>query len=223
MKMRAMNKKMMNKKVMKKVMLEKKNFAKAAATVLSLCMIAGGSILSAIPGMSVRQAKAAQTVISVEKAKKIAFSDAKTKESKVKNLRVEKDGKTYEIEFIKGSFRYEYDVNGVSGKVKNLDKKRVSLSKSDRKKKVSKNKAKKIAFKSAGVKKSKTRRLKVKLYKTRKGYRYYKVRFYVGSKEYEYEIDGYTGTILEYDIDEENDYDDYDDDDDDDDDDDEED
>ena len=179
--------------------MKKHDLNKVITIFSAILVIVAGLIFIPFPGTNV-EAAGANSKISADKAKKIALTDAKAKESKVKKLKVEKDGKVYEVEFIKGDFKYEYDIFCSNGKIKSLEKTRVSLSASDKDKKVSKKKAKNIALKAAGVKESDVSDLEVKSKKTKKGFIYYDVEFNIGRTEYEYEIDGYTGIILEYEI-----------------------
>ncbi len=188
---------------------------KTAVIVLVACLMTGG-IVPAITPVTTR-AQAAQT-ITKKKAKKIALKNAKARASKIKNYKIRlDDGREYEIKFTKGGRRYEYDIDASRGKIKSCDKKRVSLSSSEKKKSISKKKALKIACKDVGVSKSKISHLQVKKKKTGKGFCYYKVEFVYAQNSYEYEIDGYIALILDSDVDTDDDDDDDDGDDDDDD------
>ncbi len=149
-------------------------------------------VVSMIFGVS---AVSAKSVISKAKAKKIVLSDKKFKSSSIKKYRIRKDGREYEIDFVKGYFKYEFDVNVYSGKIKDRDIDRVSISSKDAKKKISKSKAKKIALKKRGFKKSQVRYLKAKK-ENDNGFYKYEVSFKKGVYEYEFDIDYYTGKIL---------------------------
>lgn len=174
---------------------------KAASLALFVSVAGTGYVSQQISGQEISKVYAAQN-ISKEKAKSIALKDADAKESQVTSLKVKKDGKNeYEVRFIKGSFRFEYEINAKNGKIKDFERKRISLSSSAKKQDIGKAKAESLALKSAGVSRANASNVKVKIKKTSKKYKYYKVTFHTSAKEYEYEIDLYTGLILEEDID----------------------
>ncbi|NLC40968.1 MAG: hypothetical protein GX763_08650, partial [Clostridiaceae bacterium] len=59
--------------------------------------------------------------------------------------------------------------------------------------------AEEIALGHAGFSRSQVRELETEL-ESKRGIKYYEVEFKVGNMEYEYEIDAYSGKILEYEI-----------------------
>jgi len=65
---------------------------------------------------------------------------------------------------------------------------------------IGENKAKSIAFSHAEVKEREISGLRVERDSDDRGLEYH-VEFYVGNKEYNYEINGEDGTILDYDVD----------------------
>ena len=176
---------------MKTVDLSKRFTAFAAAA-----LIAAGSFSGGI------SADAASKVISKTEAKSIALKDAGFSESDVSKVKVKLEGKTdkeYEVSFINSDFRYEYELKAATGKIKERDIDRVSLSDADASKDIGKTKAKTIALKKSGQKESAVTKLKVKA-KKEKGYKFYKVEFEKGNYEYEYEIDAYIGKVLDEDV-----------------------
>ncbi len=72
--------------------------------------------------------------------------------------------------------------------------------KSVKRKAIGKKKALEIALKHAGLKRSQVRDVKVKL-DVEDGRKIYEVEFEKGAYEYDYDIDRYTGRIIEYEID----------------------
>ena len=138
----------------------------------------------------------AKSVISKAKAKKIVLKDKKFKARSIKKYMIKRDGREYEIDFVKGRFKYEFELNAYTGKIKDRDIDRVSISKKDAKKKISKSKAKKIALKQRGFNKNQVKYLKAEKDKD-KGFYTYDVSFKKGMYEYECEIDYYTGKILD--------------------------
>lgn len=146
--------------------------------------------------------EASQSVITKSAAKEIVLKASGFEDSQIKEYTVKLEGKgknkEYEISFVKGAFRYEYELNAYTGKIKDKDIDRVSISDADATKDIGKSKAKSIALNKAGRKASDVSGMEVKL-KTEKGYRLYKVEFEDKQYEYEYEIDAYTGKVLDAD------------------------
>lgn len=155
--------------------------------------------------------------IGRNKAKEIAFKEAKTTESKVRDLEVEfdaDDGRlVYEVDFKVSGVEYEYDIDARSGEViyrhTEKDDDYVSNSTSNNSSTsnnnsstntstsyISRDKAKEIVFDDAGVKESSVRNLEVELDKD-DGVPTYEIEFKVGMTEYKYEIHAETGKILD--------------------------
>lgn len=155
---------------------------------------------------------AATKAITADEAKKIALNDAGFKESEVKRLTVKKDtddGVThYDVEFYKGDYEYDYEINAKTGKITDYSKEKEATkasattptTKPADTKTISKSEAKKIALNHAGLKESEVTALKVELDKD-DGVTYYDVEFRKGIYEYSYEINAKTGKIIEWDKD----------------------
>ena len=163
-------------------------------------------LLTAMPGGMPRQqvtAEAAQNTISEEEANVIVFMDAGLEDSKIRKYKVKLEGKKkkkeYEIRFVSGDFKYKYELDAYSGKIKEKDLDRISISSTDASKDIGKDTAKSIALRAAGVKESDVSNLKVKQ-KKENNFKVYAVEFETSAYEYEYEIDVYTGKILEEDL-----------------------
>ena len=137
------------------------------------------------------------TLITKEKAKEIAFNHAGVKESEVTRLEVklDKEDNEYEVDFYVGTSEYDVDINALTGKINHVEKE-VEKAKEKTKSKdttlITKEKAKEVAFNHAGVKESEVTRLEVKLDKEDNEY---EVDFYVGTSEYDYDINALTGKI----------------------------
>ena len=156
--------------------------------------------------------EAAPKAITEAEAKKIALDHAGFKESAVTRLTVKKDvddGIThYDVEFFKGDYEYDYEIDAATGKITDYDKDKESVkaaattatTKPATTKTISKDKAKSIALKHAGLKESEVSGLRVTLDKD-DGRTYYEVDFRKGNVEYDYEIDAVTGKITEWDKD----------------------
>ncbi|MDI9591249.1 MAG: PepSY domain-containing protein [Acidobacteriota bacterium] len=74
-------------------------------------------------------AKTAKRMISRSKAINIALGDAKLRRGQVRGLETEidhEDGKrVYEVEWVKGAYEYEYDIDAYTGKVLDRDVERI--------------------------------------------------------------------------------------------------
>lgn len=174
-----------------------------------------------------KQSDAASTVangsakLTKEKAKSIALKHAGISESKASFVKVEKDYEdgilVYEVEFYSGNTEYDYEINANTGEILSYDKDIEnytipSASGSDSAENSSSgyigaDKAKSIALKDAGLSASSVTFTKAKLDRE-DGIRVYEIEFFVGSTEYEYEINATTGKILDKDIDTDDDFDD---------------
>lgn len=166
------------------------------------------------------------TDIGEAKAKSIALDHAGYKESKVSGLKVEReydDGQLeYHVEFRVGNKEYDYEISAKSGKILDYDvdvdddaktsnsttsssgSSSSGSSNSTESTDIGKAKAKAIALEHAGVTESQVTSLNVER-DVDDGNVEYSVEFTVGNKEYDYEIDGATGKILDYDVETEDD------------------
>ena len=150
------------------------------------------------------------TKISLAEAKNIALKDAGVSSSDATFTKAELDrdddeGLMYEIDFYTSNAEYEYEIDAYTGKI--IDKDKESRRDSDNEpnpketddaKKISLKEAKNIALKDAGVSSSKATFTKAELDKEDNVY-VYDIEFYTSDTEYEYEINAYTGKIIDKD------------------------
>lgn len=148
-------------------------------------------------------ASAAAKKITEDQAKEIAFKDAGVSADAAERVTVklEKDDgvSEYDIEFYIGNMEYDYEISAETGKIlsKSVDEEneRPAPSATEEKTKITREEAKAIAFKDAGIKASEAERVKVKT-DHENGVRVYEIEFYAGNTEYEYEISVKDGKIL---------------------------
>lgn len=133
--------------------------------------------------------------ISVTKAKKIVFADAKVKEADVKDFDIErnvyKTVNSYSIDFEVKGVEYEYEVSRKSGKIL---KEKVEGNKTTSSS-ISASKAKSIVLADAGVKSSEIDDYDIER-DTYNGTNSYSIEFEVSGVEYEYEVSRKSGKIL---------------------------
>ncbi len=144
------------------------------------------------------QTGTATTEIGEKQAKSIAFSHAGVSESQVSSLRVERDlddGRLeYEVSFWVGDTEYEYTIDAASGGVYKSESKTHTVSSTGD---IGEAQAKSIALTHAGLAESEVFELKVKR-EVDDIQLEYEVEFKTAYAEYEYKIDGATGSILEF-------------------------
>jgi len=149
--------------------------------------------------------------IGSAKAKEIALKHAGIAAADANWLRVElerDDGKwEYQVEFWVGNEEYDYEIDALTGKILEYDRdiENYTLNKESTTKvpagdKIGEVKAKEIAFAHAKIAAANAEHLRVKLARD-DGRWEYQVEFWVGSVEYDYEIDAYSGKILDWDRD----------------------
>ena len=145
---------------------------------------------------------AAGRKISKNKAESIAAHHAGFKKSKVKFIKAEYDNKDneYDIEFVKGNYKYDYDINAGNGKIKSQEKDKINCVKKTSSKYISVKKDKKIALNKAKFKASQVTFTKIKMDKEN-GKKVYEIEFVKGKKEYDYTINAKTGKVMSVDID----------------------
>lgn len=167
--------------------------------------------------------------ISEEEAKKIAFDDAGIDNSNVSNMSIKMESDDgiweYEIEFYVGNTEYDYDIDAISGAVRSKDVSNHAVPEVPTQPQtgsapvqtqpsnnsvlqeglITEEQAKQIAFGDAGVSESQVLSQRIKL-EMDDGIWEYEVEFYVGSTEYDYEIDAASGTIRKKDMDIEDDF-----------------
>ena len=156
----------------------------------------------------INDADTASDYIGEAKAKDIALKHAGLSSSKVTFLPVKLDWddgrQVYEVEFYSGNKEYDYEIDAATGAIRDYDfdieSYTIPAAASDL---ISEAKAKNIALDHAGVSSSKATFIQVKLDRD-DGRQVYEVEFYSGNKEYDYEIDAATGSVLSYDYDVEN-------------------
>lgn len=147
----------------------------------------------------------ATALIGEAKAKKIALNDAGLSASKVTFLEIkldwEKGRQIYDVEFYTDDLEYDYHIDARTGDVLSYDHDMEgNPAPDDTTVSITKDKAKKIALKDAGLSASKVSYIQVKL-DWEAGRRVYDVEFYSGNTEYDYVIDAATGDILSFDHD----------------------
>ena len=142
--------------------------------------------------------------ISRESAKDAAFKHAIVTESEVTDLSVELDIEhhrvIYDISFDHKGYEYEYEVNALTGEVvsyfkekeevivKTTTKKKTTTTKKTTVSKISKEKAKSIALKDAGVNEKDIKDYEIE-YDYEKGKYIYEIDFESGKYDYSYDID----------------------------------
>jgi uncharacterized membrane protein YkoI len=116
----------------------------------------------------------------------------------------------YDVEFYSGNTEYDYEIDAVSGDIREFDQEieYYSIPRSasgssasiitDNSNYIGDAKAKSIALEHAGVTEAQTTYINIHL-DYDDGRVDYDVDFYVGNTEYEYEIDAVSGSIIEYD------------------------
>ncbi len=167
----------------------------------------------------------AASYIGIDSAKEIALKDAGFTASDVFGLKAELDHDDRIAKFYNGNIEYDYEINATTGsvikverdidddiRVPNTTKPAGTTTPADTKapasttapdaakEKISKDKAKEIAASYIGASASDVRFTKAKL-----GYddgrAEYEIDFRYGNMEYDFEIDAYTGAVLDYDTD----------------------
>ena len=198
--------------------MKNNKFVKRIST-LSILGILGATVLSG----SLMTFAANSSYIGVEKAKAIALKDAKVSDVTFVKVKLDtEDGvKVYDVEFYKGNVEYDYEIDAITGQIREKDldienfsipKKKATTNKQTTKatkskvktstKKAAKDigveKAKSIALKDAGVSNVKFTKAKVDY---ENGIKVYDIEFRKGNKEYDYEIEAATGKIRERNVD----------------------
>lgn len=144
-------------------------------------------------------------LMTVEAAKKIAFEDAGVKENTVnliKNKLDKEDGvQVYDIEFYADNKEYDYEIDAVTGAIrdKSIEVRKQDIPASDivtESQLIGIETAKKTALKDAKVEETNVTITKNKLTKE-DGIQVYDIEFFTQTNEYEYEINAYTGEILD--------------------------
>ena len=147
--------------------------------------------------------------IGKARAKEIALDHAGLTYDDVSFFRVELDrngGRAeYEVEFYSGSTEYDYDIDALTGDVRDYDHdvegyQIPSDSADGSGDYIGKDRAREIALDHAGLQSSQVTFIRTEL-DWDDGRAEYEVEFYTGGKEYDYDIDAFTGDIRSYDYD----------------------
>ena len=150
--------------------------------------------------------------ISLDKAKEIALSHAGLNSNQVTFVKTQKDFddgiQKYELEFYCNGKEYDYEVNAVNGQIIQYDydmeynyvpnnNQSNSQSNANNTAKISPDKAKEIALSHAGLTNGQVTFKRTEL-DFDDGIQKYDVEFYYNNREYSYEINANTGSILSY-------------------------
>ncbi len=155
-------------------------------------------------------------------AKQIALDHAGISESETDRLRVKLDYddgvQEYEVTFYVGNREYDYDIDAATGTIRSFDSEieddyniasapsaTPAAASASSGAAITEAEAKQIALDHAGVSESETERMRVKLGRD-DGVQEYEVNFYVGNREYDYDINAATGAIRSYDSEIDDDY-----------------
>ena len=180
-------------------------------------LIASMLIVSSITISGCGNQKITNNIITLEGAKEIALRNANLNESEVNfiNSRLETDNgiKKYDIEFYHENKEYDYEINALDGSIIEYDFDIESYNISQEQGgsgntnsnsssnastvAISEEKAKEIALKHANLTSDQVTFGKIKL-DFDDGVQEYDIEFYYNNKEYSYEIDANSGTILSY-------------------------
>ncbi|MCM1060173.1 MAG: PepSY domain-containing protein [Eubacterium sp.] len=191
---------MMNRKINCAVLI-----AALSLTVLAGCGNDSVTGQASDTGVSASTAAAAD-IITLDGAKAAALSHAGLSESDVTfvKTKLDRDGgmDEYDIEFTANGFKYEYEIDAVSGRILEFSSETVSdsrtgtaASSADGSEQITLDEAKAIALKHAGVSESAAVFTEAKLDRGG-GVSEYDIEFTADNAEYEYEIDAASGKIV---------------------------
>ncbi len=157
--------------------------------------------VSSVTNQTSQTTSVSSSDIDKDKAKQIAVKDAGLKQSDVNFIRVEfsiDDGvKHYEVDFYADGVEYDYEIDALSGAVLKRESEGKKQTTTNEKKEISKNNAKSIALKHAGVSESDAYALSVELDRD-DGKVYYEIEFKSGGYEYSCNVDAYSGKITDF-------------------------
>lgn len=146
-------------------------------------------------------AASSASTIGTSRAKEIAVEHAGFTTSAVsfKKAKLDRDDGVYEYEinFVKGSYRYEYDIDAYSGAVLEYTVKKTSTARNTTKSMIGLEKAKEAALKAAGLKAADVTFIETKLDRDSRTNEY-DISFYTDTMKYEYEIDAASAAVNEY-------------------------
>ncbi|HFI0563548.1 TPA: PepSY domain-containing protein [Streptococcus suis] len=144
--------------------------------------------------------------ISTEQAKTIALKDAGLTANKVRFKEVDLEKSVYEVDFVANNLEYEYDINGLTGKIIKKKTKAVAVKPATSQKKpvvvtqpkkvavvptLSVEQVKTIVLKDLGLAAAKVRFKEIDLEKG-----IYEVEALTNNSEFDYKINGTTGQII---------------------------
>lgn len=144
--------------------------------------------------------------ISMEQAKTIALKDAGLTANKVRFKEVDLEKSVYEVDFVANNLEYEYDINGLTGKIIKKKTKAVAVKPATSQKKpvvvtqpknvavvptLSVEQVKTIVLKDLGLAAAKVRFKEIDLEKG-----IYEVEALANNSEFDYKINGTTGQII---------------------------
>ena len=149
-----------------------------------------------------------------EDALQIALNHAQLVKSEISEYSIildkEHGGIEYEIEFVSGYDEYDYDIDAITGEILNFDRETEfcsapEISKPAPEDFISKETARNIAFKHAGVNVNDVFDFEIEL-DEHKGKFIYEIEFECGQYEYEYDIDALSGEVIQSNREMEDDY-----------------
>lgn len=158
----------------------------------------------AMENVSISGTASDKKYIGSQKAKEIALANANLKENQVLDLEVELDYEmgmmVYEVDFEYNNLDYDYDIKATDGSILHTTnnkpiKNDKPLQQVQPTKYIGNEKVKEIALQNAKVSASQVNGLWIEMDKD-DGQVVYEVEFYVGNKEYHYEISASTGKIM---------------------------
>ncbi len=163
-----------------------------------------------VDGISSSGVASGKQYITREEAKAAALAKAGLAEADVTRFRIEMDfeddrnifAMVYEVEFVSGDKKYEYEILAKTGEILEEDIESVKIRDDDdddnitaSDNSITREEALDIAYNAAGVKKDDVRHPEIEL--DREGGKVvYEIEFKTATTEYEYEIDAATGEIL---------------------------
>ena len=176
-------------------------------------LIASILVVSSITISGCGNQKITNNIITLEEAKEIALRNANLSEDEVTFIssKLESDNniKKYDIEFYHENKEYDYEINALDGSIIEMDfdvenynifqgqNENNNSNLNINEALISEEKAKEIALDNAKLTMDQVTFKKVEM-DFDDGIKKYDIEFYYNNKEYSYEIDANTGSILEY-------------------------
>ena len=175
---------------------------------LSVLLVSFVAVLTLLSGSIVAFAAPSDTYIGTTKAKEIALKHANLTAASVTFIKAKlerDDGMyVYDIDFYSGNVEYDYEIGALTGEILEYDRDienyvilQPTNSGNTSNKYIGKTKAKQIVLKHADISSRSVRRYKCELDREN-GRWQYEIEFVSGRMEYEYEIDAWTGEILQW-------------------------